>query len=92
MRVQSRLQKSIHAQLNKASGTPIPSIPELILCIVVAVMASGSVIIETACSHSHSPFQTNNSLSQNSLLVVQEALPFCTSVALISSKHLCFVH
>lgn len=43
-------------------------------------------------SHSHSPLQTNSSLSLNSPLVVQETLPFCASVALISSKHLCLVY
>lgn len=71
-------------------------IPELNPCIVVATTMSLSVITETACAPTHivPPRQTVSSLFivPNSLLVVEEALPFCTTVALISSKHLCFVH
>lgn len=79
-----------------AVGTPIPIyIPELNPCILVAMMMSVSVITEMACAHTHtvSPRQIVSSLFivPAGPLVVEETLPFCTSKALVSSKHLCFV-
>lgn len=84
--------------MGKASGTPIPKyIPELNLCIVVAtMMMSVSVITETARTHTHSvslrQIVSSLFIVPNGLLVVEEALPFCAGIALVSSEHLCFVH
>lgn len=89
--------KSISMQSDKASGTPLPEyIPELNLCIVATAMMSVSVIMETARGHTHTapPRLIVSSLFivQTSLLVVQEALPFCADIAFVSSKCLCSVH
>lgn len=57
---------------------------------------SVSVITETALAHTHLvPLrQSVSSLFTvpDGLLVVEKALPFCTSIAVVSSKSLCFVY
>lgn len=50
---------------------------------------------EVTRTHTHAvPFRTNSPLFSvpGGLLVVEEALPFCTSIALVSGKHFGFVH
>lgn len=44
------------------------------------------------CAPPHALWQTRGALFDKSLLVFEELLPFCASVALVGSKHLSFVY
>lgn len=56
-------------------------------------MMSLAVITEGVCVHVHIlSDEQRGTLFDKSLLVFEEILPFCASVALVRSKHLSFVY
>lgn len=100
-RVQS-LQKSVCMQLSLGKKRPL-ALPIPCYSWVKSEHSSGNDKqrvsnhrnrLRSYCTHTVHPRQTVSSLFivSKSLLVVEEALPFCAGDALISSKHLRFVY